>query len=117
MTDTVLLPMNRDALAEMIIDDVAVATLLGLPTPNTLRDELPGLIHDRMRGGDHQWKDHLVFPVSLSDADFIQVSTLGSRVGVDVRNQVYAGLLRSVVAFLDQVDDADDSQTEADDVS
>lgn len=104
MIDTVMLPMSRDAVAEMIIDDVSVATLLGLPTPNTLRDELPGLMHDRIRGSDHQREDHLVFPVALSHADFIQIRTYGSRVGVDVRNRVYAALMRSVVMFLDHAD-------------
>ena len=117
MTDTVLLPMNRDALAEMIIDDVAVAVLLGLPTPKTLRDELPGLIHDCMRDEDHRRKNDRVLPVVLSHADFIEVRTYGSRVGVDVRNRVYAALVRSVVVFLDEVDDADDSQPEAEGVS
>lgn len=99
--------------AAMINEDIALAELMSWVSPDDLRDGLPDLIHDRVHGRLPACEGDLVFRVQLSDHDFTHIQILASGVDVAVRERAYISLMRSVVAFLDEVDDAYCFQTEA----
>lgn len=117
MIDIVLLPLAPEDVAEMINDDVAVAELMGWYTPDTVWHQLPLLIRDCIWDDYRGGSGDIIFPVEMSRADFKKVRALGDRVSLAVKDRVFTALMRSIVAYIDEVDDADGLKTGAGPVS